>query len=313
MSYNFIGEYDLRSLDKIYLTEFTSGHGGDYFISLYGLSNNNFLKILYTFDHVVDRLDDLKSSMPGNNIGSKLIRPEHVTADLIKLDLDNLLARDPDQLPHVKYLQLASHPQYIATDRTAQDIINNVNREPGTPIGHDHDLRVYSFAYSFFDREYKNIVLLPTTVESVMFILHYEYKYKSMPNYISFNEFAKEFTDNIINAYTESNLSLLSLYNPETFEVIDHIDITLSTPDMLLPLAIKLTDDDIDIVAFEYIKDYYVKRKLTAFTRWMEEKFLEFPESKKIIEDKLYSNSYQELLKKVNPITALTVNNRCKV
>jgi len=69
------------NVSKIYLFDFSPGHGGDFFITLASKCASDHVNSWRTTDEMEQRLDEFKDRklMPGNNIGGKLI--DHNTID----------------------------------------------------------------------------------------------------------------------------------------------------------------------------------------------------------------------------------------
>ena len=63
------------NIDKIYLFDFTPGHGGDFFITLASKCSRDHVGSWKDWDELEDRMNEFKRTnlMPGNNIGGKLI------------------------------------------------------------------------------------------------------------------------------------------------------------------------------------------------------------------------------------------------
>ena len=69
------------NIEKIYLFDFTPGHGGDFFITLASKCSPEFVYAWQNTEQMQDRMQEFLETkqMPGNNIGGKLIYADSVS------------------------------------------------------------------------------------------------------------------------------------------------------------------------------------------------------------------------------------------
>jgi hypothetical protein len=249
-------DYGFRNIKNIYLCEFITGHGGDYFITLYSVCHRDFLRFLDSKEDLETRFNhhlntDTKLRMPGNNIGKKLIFIRDDIESHIIDDLKKLLIRRPEYVD-AKFLNMATHPIKMVDDRS------------GT---RQHtDIKSATYIYSFFESkyEYKNIILVPTTFESFAFIAYFMYS-EGEPDTTIIRDIPYA-----LYVHTDVGDSVI---NSDEFKgdvvYIDHMDIALNCEGKFLPLSKKLINDNYDDDMFEMTLDFYRKQKLEKFLEWL--------------------------------------------
>lgn len=241
----FNGVYN--SIEKVFLCEFIGGHGGDFFITLYSLCNNDFISCIGPKSLIEDRLTNYPN-MPGNNIGGKYINKESKIS--INRDLENSSKFDINH-ENKKYINIATHPT-ILTSRENNRLIHYF---PGEYPADD--------IFDLFDLEYEVIILLPTTFESFSFTMCY------LESYISDIDSIKR---NLVESLTQFKTGGESLTQHVNFNhtatYIDHIDILLNCPDNFLPLCKKISSENIDEKIFNYTLNFYLDNKVVNYRNW---------------------------------------------
>ena len=240
----FDGVYD--SVEKIFLCEFIPGHGGDFFVTLYSLCNNDFIKCIEENKNIEDRLVNFPN-MPGNNLGGKYLFKDSyimIEKDLIKFSKFNI------NRGNKKYINLVTHPTIITEIKNNQ-VVPNYGNYPADDI------------FDLFDLEYEVIILLPTTFESFCFSMcYYESRGMDITN----------ITRNLIESLTQFNTGGESLTQHKNFNhfvtYIDHIDILLNCPEKFLPLCKKISSKNIDETMFNYTLNFYIDNKVTDYRNW---------------------------------------------
>jgi hypothetical protein len=240
-------ERGFKNIKNIYVCEFISGHGGDFFITLYSTCNKDFLRFLKNKEELLSRFDkndtSIKFRMPGNNIGGKIMYSTGDMEENIINDLNKLLLQQPTESPNSKFLNIATHPYKMI------DIRDGIEKKTNISIS--------SYIYNFFESkyEYKNIILVPTTFESFAFIEYFRHL-EGLP--IQSNLYNSE-SDSVINS-KEIKGDIIC---------IDHIDIALNCEGKLLSLCKKLVNDNYDEDMFEMTLNYYKEKKLEKFLDWL--------------------------------------------
>jgi hypothetical protein len=126
---------DLASLgypnvNKLYLFDFSPGHGGDFFISLASKCARDHVNSWNTWEEMEERLDQFRETklMPGNNIGGKLIN-YNTTEDFkeqIFTDLKRIGGSDATKM------SFCTHPIGDNKDVKIRSVLEHCF--PGTPI-----------------------------------------------------------------------------------------------------------------------------------------------------------------------------------
>ena len=262
-------ERGFKNIKSIYVCEFISGAGGDFFITLYSTCNKDFLRFLNNKKSLLSRFDkndaSIKFRMPGNNIGGKIMYLIDDMEENIINDLNKILMQQQTESPNSKFLNIATHPYKMI------DVRNGLEKKTNISIS--------SYIYNFFESkyEYKNIILVPTTFESFAFIEYFRYT-EGLP--IQPNLYNSE-SDSVINS-KEIKGDIIC---------IDHIDIALNCEDKLLPLCKKLVNDNYDEDMFEMTLNYYKEKKLEKFLEWLKETPL-LNQLKQIYQDNKQEHSF---------------------
>lgn len=249
-------DHGFRNIKNIYLCEFITGHGGDYFITLYSVCHKDFLRFLDSNNDLKARfnynsVEGNKFRMPGNNIGKKMIFIRNDIESYIIDDLKKLLIRRPECVD-AKFLNMATHPIKMVDDRSGS---------------RQHtDISTASYIYNFFESkyEYKNVILVPTTFESFAFIAYFMHT-EGEPDTSIIRD-----VPYALHVHTDNGDSVI---NSNEFKgdviYIDHIDIALNCEGKFLPLCKKIVSDNYDDDMFELTLEYYRKQKLEKFLEWL--------------------------------------------
>lgn len=240
------------TLKKVYFCEFPPGIGGDFFISLYGLSNKKFFRPNINDEQsLVRRLNEYQL-LPGCNLGGKWIDKLDIMKEKIATDLK--MWGKPQQYP--EYINFASHPYGIRSHQTINP----------------HEERTREHAYHYVQKltnvPINKVVIVPSTFGSAMFSVFYTFSNDNFTISRDYN-YILDHLDILLNFYCEvdNNISLIS--DTDSI-VLDHIDYLLTNKDMK-ELVSKVVDfDDIDISMFNILLDYY-KGKLNRYNTWVEE------------------------------------------
>lgn len=240
------------SIEKVFVCEFISGHGGDFFITLYSTCNNDFIRFKTTEEDLKERLYTPNTNMPGNNIGGKLIRYDSVLpikSDLMKIIEQNINNHNTKK----KYLNTATHPISL-TYFNSTGPEQKKNSELVYPSETLFDL---------FDLEYKAIVLVPTTFMSYCFIKFYN------DSLSDDQEVRDVHMIETLTAHTPKGPSIInSKKNISSITCIDHIDILLNCHEQLLPLCKKLVNDNFNEEMFNMTLEFYLDKKIKLFLEW---------------------------------------------
>jgi len=220
-------EYDV---EKIFLTDFIGGHGGDFFITLFAGCNTDFIGH-FDYDRLVKRLTEHPSTFPGNNFGKKMI---NTTVD----EFENECSIDLEKFGKKtnKCVNVCTHPLTGPSDNI-------------------------KFLKSVFGNMHiQRIRLVPFTFQSALwYVWFFENKKTNLSKEIMENRI-----DNILVEVSHH------MQTSENDIVLDHIDITLNNPEALYDLCKNISSDNIDKNMFDYSLNTYLQGKVTEFKAWYE-------------------------------------------
>lgn len=118
------------NVNKLYLFDFSPGHGGDFFITLASKCSSDHVNSWKSVDEMEERLNEFKETkmMPGNNIGGKLINYNTIEdyAEQIIQDLKRIGGSDANKM------SFCTHPTGDNKDVTIRSVLEHCF--PGIPI-----------------------------------------------------------------------------------------------------------------------------------------------------------------------------------
>lgn len=140
------------NVNKLYLFDFSPGHGGDFFITLASKCASDHVNSWNTWEEMEERLDEFreKKLMPGNNIGGKLINYNTIEdyAEQIIKDLKYIGGSDASKM------SFCTHPIGNNKDVKIHTVLEHCF--PGIPIqqvalGIESPASEYFTMYSYYN------------------------------------------------------------------------------------------------------------------------------------------------------------------
>lgn len=273
MKYNLKSDYNLDCLEKIFHCEFSSGHAGDFFISLYSLANADFPNSVPEFDMLTWRLDQ-KVIMPGNNIGGKINETVPHAIKRIRQTMDEL--RDMKQsvydLTKIKYLNFASHPSKLSNPQADESRHTNIP-DAGRVLTYT-DEYPYDVLEELFDSTMPidRFILVPTTFESAMFTVCFFCCYNTQESLKVTDQEILAIMKEQLDNYLPTGDSMINIAGVrDTAKFIDHVDIAFNSKEKILALCKDIVSNNIDMQRWNYIYNHYMNTRVTEFYDWMQQ------------------------------------------